>query len=461
MKKCCLMILCFLLLCPSPCRAETLTLISHAQDETLKRFQEMHPEITLQKDYFFSDQYLTGDQLFADMLTRQFQYDHFQLFCSQYDLLRLMEKGYLLDLTDDPTIAGLLSRMYPNILEQVSLNGRIYAVPRGLYFHIDAVDPEGWAAAGLSPEDVPKSFEGWLDFLDAWCDRIEQAPEDGIRVIWGFDDALYNSATYASSLIQTLLSDHIMQLQYAGESLHFDDSTLVSLLERARDAGTRLYQLEQPYITWDHEGKHFGLWSTMAGSGFPADMRYVIFSRLTDDQPALMPASMSVYAGYAASKVPQAVTDLMALDAQAELADPRFGTFYLYPEIQPRTADHWEERRDDLLASIAELEKALQKPGLSHETQEDLTIQLSRARDSYDLIMTDGQRYLYSPAQYENYHQYEAALFFTRPSVLSPGTAAYLSMDQLIRRYAAGQMTTDQFVYELDHMARIMELEAQ
>lgn len=85
------------------------------------------------------------------------------------------------------------------------------ACPMGAAYCTNAYSPEAWAEAGLTKADVPDSFTGLLDFLDAWILRMEEQPMDHISVCNAFDEEQYGAHSYILYLVQALVDNHIMQ----------------------------------------------------------------------------------------------------------------------------------------------------------------------------------------------------------------------------------------------------------
>ena len=209
-----------------------------------------------------------------------------------HELIPLIEKDALEDLSDSAVISKAVDCMMPWIKKLVvTADGRIAAFPtlayvRPIYWYQDA-----WDAAGLQPEDVPRSYTGLLDFLDAWIKRIERTPEKNVCVsrLVRFNTGI-EKLNYAAWLMEILLFSHEMQQRYAGEEVTFNTQEFITLAQRTREIGLALYEAE-PRQTKRQEMMQL-LQSDLQGgehanNGRPYGMSHTIPLRITDEQPEL------------------------------------------------------------------------------------------------------------------------------------------------------------------------------
>ena len=98
-----------------------------------------------------------------------------------------------------------LSEMYEPIQRLLTHDGNIYGAPFHCYVGYYTYCPDAWAEAGLTTEDVPTSFVEYLDFLEAWAERIRDNPEDDISVSNAFDSEQYGEHSYISYLVSRMI----------------------------------------------------------------------------------------------------------------------------------------------------------------------------------------------------------------------------------------------------------------
>ncbi len=275
--------------------------------DEFEAFQAAHPDLVIKSSSAYYD---NSSELFGALVTREFDNDVLLLYSSQYDIQQLMAKGYLLDLSQNAVIDDLIHQMYTTIIDQLTYDGRVYAIPKSIRFKYAFIDRNVWELASLSEREMPTSFEAFLDFLDNWCDRIEKEPEPDIRIISAWDADTYNQASYTTVLTEMLINCYIAQLQYTGEAISFHDGTFTSLLKRVEIIGRRLYELEEPMDAFAPGIKQQFLWDN-GTSSFPGKMDDVIFMRLTDDQPQIIQADIHVLAAYAGTSLPSEAIDFL------------------------------------------------------------------------------------------------------------------------------------------------------
>lgn len=211
---------------------------------------------------------------------------------SNYELLHLIEADALEDLSGSLVISAAVERMMPWIQGLVvTADGKIAAFPtlayvRPIYWYQDA-----WDEAGLRMEDVPRSYTGLLDFLDAWITRIERTPEKKVCVsrLVRFNTGV-EKLNYAAWLMEMLLFSHEMQQRHAGEAITFNTQAFIVLAQRTRETGLALYEAE-PRQAKRQEMMHLFqsdlLGGEHANNGRSYGMSHTIPLRLTDEQPEL------------------------------------------------------------------------------------------------------------------------------------------------------------------------------
>ncbi len=150
--------------------------------------------------------------------------------------------GLLADLSGSEIIRAWTDRLRPDIRHLVTTgDGKIvglaeFVILFPMYWRQDA-----WDAAGLTVEDVPKSYTELLDFLEKWMERIGKNPEKNICVA---DTPYSGKNRYVRWLLDMLINSWEMQQYEAGETLNFNTPAFVALLERTQDIGLRLYKAE-------------------------------------------------------------------------------------------------------------------------------------------------------------------------------------------------------------------------
>lgn len=128
---------------------------------------------------------------------------------------RLLECGYLMDLSAYPEIKEYVDLLYPAYQELVTRDGGIYGVPvyansyRGWY-----INKEVMTAMGLTAEDIPTDLVSMIAFAQKWNDEwAEKYPHFTL---------LNNTEDYYSRFLHAMLEEWAELCQYQGQEQNFD-----------------------------------------------------------------------------------------------------------------------------------------------------------------------------------------------------------------------------------------------
>ncbi len=405
-------------------------------------FVKTHPGIKVRKN---KTAYYNTQQILNGFITGELPYDVFTLWSNSFDIRLLMEKGYLAPITGNESIQSAMEGMYAPFREQLSYDGVLYGVPYKCSISYYAYDPDAWAAAGLTAEDVPTSFTGYLDFLEQWISRIQETPEDDIRVCGYFDEKQYGAHSYTLYLVQLLMDNHILQSSYSNQPLRFDTDEMKALLERCQSIGRELYVCEPA------QGGTYSLFTD--ASSFHS-LFYYIPLRLTEDQPMLIKASMSAGFINVNSKEVEVSQDYLEQQLQRMAVEDQA---YFYPDVNNVANESHVELAARLRELIDAAEAKLENDDLTADERDEILADIEKKEYYYEV--TASKMYVIPPADIEIYKQYGNSLYFQAPSVFDPNTDDGQRVRRLEEQYALGDITTDQFVKELDHLAQMLELE--
>lgn len=411
-----------------------------------KAFVKAHPEITVQTE---TNVYLSTDEIINAFLTGEFPFDTFVMTSTSFDIQLLMAKGYCSPLADSAVLRTELEQMYNPIQNLVSYDGMIYGAPFFCYVSYYTYRPEAWEAAGFTAEDVPTSFEEYLYFLEKWVARIRENPEDEISVSNLFDSDLYGEHSYISYLVDRLITNHIMQCNYAGEPLRFDTPLFRELLARCQSIGADLYKYEP-----EQKGD-LGLFEDLYGM---RELKHLVPLRLTSDQPILIKASL--YTAFLNSSSEYASLATEYLENCVTCAEPQDAA-YLYRDAQPVEDPDYRLSMDAVQSEINRLKKRLTADDLEPSERNLLQDQLAQKQLIWDEMAVSEERYLISENDLALYRSYGENLYFQPPSIFDPSTEDGKNLRQLRDRFCTGGMSAGQFISELDRLAWMLEMERE
>lgn len=436
----------------SICTAGAETLIHNFGPSMFVGYEDFvakHPEVTVDHASVF---YFNNTDLSGAIISESLNYDLIRLDTFSFDVRPIMEKGYFVDLSGYPEIVNAVSRMYPRIQELCMVDGKIYGWPHFVYFDYIRVKPDTWAYTGSAEADMPTSFEGMLNWIAWWVDKAEA---EDIRDVNVFDiDAFqYDKTNYPYSLTDKALTNHILQQQYAGGALSFNDPKLREILIRCKELGDRLAQQEVP-IGEDDPFVHHVVFEGGGGGFLPKDMK-VIPSRLTDDQPKLLDGNISIAAIPSTSQHKELAAALLCSIAAGEEAFPTGRNVFLFADLPAPLDPQYEAKKARIEENIADLEKAIAKAQKKGKATDTLEQDLEREQRSLNELSS----YLVSPEMLEAYHAMADGLYFAPPSVFWGRSEDVGAFESLKKQYASGSITVDELLSRLDQMARMMEAE--
>lgn len=448
------LVLIMILLCLPTVHAEVSLRTNRVpvNEQTRITFSVLCPEV--QVDAEDSTYFETSEGMITAFVAHTFPYDVFNLETT-LDYASIMDKGYCLDLSGNEVIRSTIEKLYPVYYEQcVSEVGAIYAIPRTLQFNYCKLNTEVLAETGFELEQVPGTFPEFLDFLEAWVAFVQDEPTmTAIQggAYWG-DQSFYTSSSYTSLLVENLLSEYIMQKDWAGEPLRFSDPKLIALLERCKSVGADLYTYDAGYDGTDSIVN----WGAVSSLGGP-DSGEILFFRLSEEQPKLIQVVLSLIAAYAGTEHPEETIALM--QALLENTADRFRP-YFYQDEEPVLNPQYEAGLVGQQRAVEETKQKLAQDDLELSERDELTWQLESQQKLLDnLLYDEEEKYLVSPSRLARYREYVDTLYVLLPGVFNVNTEAGKTFRNLQARFCQGQMTAEELVKELDRIAEMVEME--
>ena len=119
--------------------------------------------------------------------------------------------------------------MYRGVRAALERDGEVVAIPVGAYGWTPGVNLEGFEKLGISPEEIPTDWAGFLDFLAELPDRL---PEDGsVRI---FDDYMTRNGA-KEQLLAAILQNHLLYTASNDLDPAFDTPALRTVLEKVAE----------------------------------------------------------------------------------------------------------------------------------------------------------------------------------------------------------------------------------
>jgi len=422
-------------------------LLDHVNSMNLgfKQFQLDHPEITLVQNEKF---YKTTEELASDLFLREMKCDIIGLGGGSIDERIIADKGYVVDLSNSEVIKKEISRMHPFIQQQLIRDGRIIGVPEMLTFRFTSILMDVWEEAGYTEEDIPHTFSEFLDFLDAFAERLADDPSAGFCIINSWDEGLYTETNYTEWLLKQLFDEYVREKLFAEQSVRFTDKELLDLMKRCKEVGHKLY-LYEPM----NQGKSFFV--ETQSYRWPQNATLLSIP-IYEDQPTLITCELRIYAVSSLSQQQEIAIELLEYivsDLQKSTA------VYFYPDAEPLIDPNYEKGVANYSKKIADVQKKLENKNLDVATRDDLEASLRKYQDS--LADRESRKYLVSEEQLQQYYSYIPYMYVYHASKFSDAVGVDWEVMQILNRFAAGQTSAENALKELDQKAWMMEMEDQ
>ncbi len=414
--------------------------------EGVRQFEKDHPEIKLE---WTEVDYPSTETLASDLLLREADCDLYHLNTLFIDERIIADKGYLVDLSGSEIITQEIARMHPFIQQHVIRDGRVIGIPIDISFQFMSVRMDVWEEAGYTEDDIPHTFPEFLDFLDAFAERLAHDPGAGFRIRDGmWDETLYNEWRYTEWIVELLFNEYVKQMEFAQQPVRFTDPELVDLMNRCREVGHKLY-LYEPL----NQGK--SLFEETASNRWPQNATLLSIP-IHEDQPTVISCDLRIDSVCSLSQHQDAAIELLEYIA----SHPDEGdTVYLYSDAEPLLNHNYEKSKTHWNKMIADVEYQLKNQELSVAKRDELEAKRKEFQDY--LADTEKRKYTVSAEQLQQYQSYIPSMYVYHPGKFSRSVGVDWEVQQVLTRFAAGQVSAEDAVKELDQKAWMMEMEDQ
>ena len=416
--------------------------------DAVVEFSVEHPETAP----VLSFDYVSDERQLEAMLAHDPEPDIYMLYASRSACRAMLERGYMLPLAGSEALEALRSRLYPTVAEAVSRDGALVAVPLREDCNGMGVSPKLVEKLGLSTEELPRDWMGFLDFLEA--DVKPNLDALGERESFTYDEM--SAKSFHGMMFTSILQSYIHACQAAGQLPDYEDPNLVAALERLDDMDFTEYGLAEG----DED----------MGYGYSDDKEYLIqFDVPYDFQTAYL-NSLPLPLGFGDD-----LPGVLALDAQVAFVNPfsehaeaavaflealagklpEETLYALCPDLneplrRPEMDREMAEYEKQIANAEAELEKA--EPADRQELEDRLAA-WRRDADSY----LERYSWLISQERLDWYRANGDRVSVAGPSWFDQDTSG--ETWELFSQYDAGQITVREFLQKVNRKARMMAME--
>lgn len=395
-------------------------------------FHQANPEVEVQ----FSQlkHYPNTIELAQQILTGELPYDVFRISSSAFDLQALADKGYLEDMTGSLPLLEAVLQMEPQVLEIAMAQDRLVAVPCGIHGSYTAYMADNLRQAGLSDQDIPRSYDAFYDFMINW--HASGAGEDDAFCLFSIEQG-----DVFPFFLKELLKANIACYASQRKPVTFDTEEFRSLLTKCRQAAEAVEQENLAgYVLFE------------LGYGRITD-RQVIPLALTDAAEAVIPVIMDFYVINPLSANKQQALAYIESCVAAYTQEQRLQLYPAYrePIVNPAYTAYMHQwaTEEEALKSKLDTRDNAQRAEVQH-LLDDHQLRRNNAPAQYDISPDDIAYYK---------EQIAPRMFIPNSSMMDLTVHDTFAFETSISRYLDGNMSDDQFIEALENVCQMIAME--
>lgn len=429
-----------------------LTIYGEMGGESHKSFVKNYPEIPVD---ITTNAASDLESLTQAMVSGDETLDVLELYTTYMPVDRLIEKGYCLDLSEYAEITSRVEQMYPQFVDAITVDGKLYGVPINAYGTTFGVNMELWAELGLTEDDLPTSVYGLLEFIANWSyDYGDEYSEVQLFEFNQMGDLLFS----------LILQQYITYKGYMGEDLRFDTPEFREVMEAFE--AIDFSELE-PAASEDDEQIYYFMQESLFTMSQTVGMFYgnsmlsntrALPLPLLDGQNTVITTLLSVMViNPKSQRIDDAVKYMVNY---LDNLDKNSANITLFPEHnEPLEASYYQTAVESYNEAIEKTKAQLESADA--ENKAELEHELENLEDQLEI--TESNRYDASPEMLKDYRENIAPLLFAggQNALYSAESAAVTEINQLLLKYTGGAITIDQLIKDLDQRITMMEMEAQ
>lgn len=400
--------------------------------------------------------YINAEQLASMFLTGSVNVDIMSINVNGFDLDKLIEKGYLADLSSGAGIKDYMTTFAPNLKKAFVLEDKIYAVPNSLMLVPAHASTKAFEEIG---QDIPTNLVDLVGLTEEWMlGLMEDHPEYNL-----FSD----SSNIKSTITWLAIEKYIANKLGAGEDLVFDTPVFRSLMERIASIDFGDFASDPDWENPEAMSSMEEYWNKTSilevNMGYEPryatrrnlgrqDMVPLVFA-IEDGQTAYQDADLSLFVVMSSSKnIDTAIKFLdkmidkldpvdkaaFNLDAKDAIPNPNF-------ERDLEGAEKNLKQYEDMLAKAEGAEKSNLEEGLKY------------MREYVENMRKDGM-YLATSEDLDNMHHMISHLY-VNTGLDNAQWRTYRDSHELREQYNQGVISLDQFIKQLDDKLRLVRME--
>ncbi len=389
----------------------------------------------------------TQDSILQRLLTRDTGTDIFTTVVSLNQFRAIADKGYYADLSSGRKITEAVDAMYPAFAEALKKDGKIIGIPLAISENGYGYNPVVLKAAGLTADDLPKTWEAFLDFLGELPSKI------GDKDICIFPD-WWDQEFVRKDLCDELICRYQDALLHEKKELVFNSPQLSGLLTKVGNLDLDALNIPESYEYRYYDYERVPLFDR-------------VFYQLDDSEDNLIPLVLGfdgmepvvafqteiAFVNPWSEHVPEAVS---YLERVLEELDVRT-KYDLYPALNEPV--HNSDFAESYRIEQSFLQKAIDKMNAADEEDKE-EWQKVVDRSEKELQEMIGRSWVISPERLEIYHSQADSFVPRRYQYWDSFTdEQYESFDNLKASFARREISAEKVLETIDRMTKMEHLE--
>lgn len=412
------------------------------------RFSNAHGDVSV----VLSREYSDVENLIEAMMNRDSSVDIYVLSTSTSTYDALYKRGYLMELDGSKKAMELTGDMYPSLLEDLSMDGHLVAVPLMFNAWSLGINTKLLKALNMQIDDVPDNWSDFLDFLPILNDKL--AGMNGASLF-------YSGCTVSDAwdgLFSAIIEDYQNYVSFTKPGMGYDTDLLRGLLEKLEQIDFEALgcisdeDAEDSYFNFSY-GDSTALIQTSTGcniGNYENDYSCVLM-RMEPDAPALLVLGTMVAVVNPYTKNPEA-----ALAFIDELVDnlPKALLYGLNPNLNE--AIRGDANQETLQDSQEELEELhIEYEAASGEEKQSLEQDI--ANSEAELAEMEANLWEVSPQEIEWYRAHDDNLRIGGFNWLYTEEGG--EAEDLMEQYQDGQISVADMLKSIDKKVQMMLME--
>ncbi|NLX83437.1 MAG: extracellular solute-binding protein [Clostridiales bacterium] len=416
-------------------------------------------DITLRRVEGVEYSYVNAEQLASMFLTGSAPMDMMAINAYGFDLDKLIQKGYLADLSESPIIKEYLATMAPNLSKSFVKDGKIYCVPGNIMLFPMSAQVKAFEKVGLP---IPASITDIVGLAERWMDGMFKEHTEY--------NLLTGDTNMKRGLKDLVIEKYISNKLGAGEELVFDTPLFRDLMTRIDQIDWQGFDQEQDWSNPAAQSDMMDFWqkTSLLGTNMGFEPRYMsslnrnpneqsqpLVLPLVEGQDAYQDADFGLLVVLSTSKNQEAarrfIEQFVIKQHPAEKAAINLKATGSIPN------PNHEKELKQLETGLSQLKAQLKKAtGAEKSNLEEM---LKNTEEYYQLRKETGM-YLMTEQEMAAVHAIIARLFIVDGFSNAQRQALYAA-HELRDQYFEGAITLDQFIQQTDDKLRLVRMEYQ